>query len=101
MANLGKPPTKKKKRFGAPPPVEEASDTLVAPETAPATQPAAGAKKARAKTGRVEAFNTRVSAEFKTDFETEFFQGKLKRQFKTRAEFLEILLEEYKRQKDK
>lgn len=57
MKGSGKKPSN---RFGAPPAPEEASATLNAPETAPATPE----RKARAKTGRTMSWGTKVAPDF-------------------------------------
>jgi hypothetical protein len=56
---------KGKNRLGAVPDMEESSGNLDAPETAPA-QP--GTKKPRAKTGRTEPMNFKVTEEFQKAF---------------------------------
>jgi len=77
-------------RFGAPPQKDvENESVLDAPETAPA-------KKARRKTGRTIQFSTRVTPEFNEEFRVLAFEKRLKK-----VELLELLLEEYKRNKDK
>jgi hypothetical protein len=98
MADLSK--LKKRNRFGEPPPVEEAGDNLSSPETAPiapvlATGDTTGklARPAR-KTGRTEAFGTRVSADFLKEFKRIAFEDDLKF-----VELLELSLEAYKAQR--
>jgi len=81
----------KKNRLGKPP--TEASTTLEQPEHAPAAQDKP-AKKARKKTGRTEPFGTRVSPEFKEEFERLAFEDKLKN-----VELLEAMLAAYKAQR--
>ena len=77
-------------RFGKPPRKKmELENVLDAPETAPA-------KKARRKTGRTVQFSTRVTSEFNEEFRVIAFEKRLKK-----VELLVLLLEEYKRNKDK
>ena len=69
MANF---PSSAKRRFGAPPALDDTSGILAAPEVAPAapapqSAPSAG-RKTRKKTGRTVLFSTRVSAEFDSEF---------------------------------
>ena len=69
MANF---PSSAKRRFGAPPALDDTSGILEAPEVAPAAPappsvPSAG-RKTRKKTGRTVLFSTRVSAEFDSEF---------------------------------
>ena len=69
MANF---PNSAKRRFGAPPALEDTSGILAAPEVAPAApEPRSApstARKTRKKTGRTVLFSTRVSAEFDSEF---------------------------------
>ncbi|MDD5065245.1 MAG: hypothetical protein PHQ35_10875 [Phycisphaerae bacterium] len=98
MADLSK--LRKRNRFGDPPPVAEAGDNLSAPETAPAP-PAMEAgdmavkvgRPAR-KTGRTEAFGTRVSPDFLKEFKRVAFEDDLKF-----VELLELSLTAYKTQR--
>lgn len=85
------PKPKKKTRFGALP--EDDSKTLEQPELAPAA-PTEPKKKARKKTGRTEPFGTRVSPEFKEEFERMAFEDKMKN-----VELLEAMLAAYKAQR--
>jgi len=93
MATFGKKPAPKKKRLGAPPPLEDVSTTLVSPEHAP-TSPAE--RKARAKTGRTVPFGTKVTSEFDERFREVAFHAKLKH-----SELLEEMLTLYESEKDK
>lgn len=99
MADLSK--LKKRNRFGEPPPVAEAGDNLSAPETAPAIAPPPAdeptekwARPAR-KTGRTEAFGTRVSVEFLNEFKRVAFEDNLKL-----VELLELALVAYQAQRE-
>jgi hypothetical protein len=69
MANF---PNSAKRRFGAPPALEDTSGILAAPEVAPAAPEPRSApstsRKTRKKTGRTVLFSTRVSAEFDSEF---------------------------------
>lgn len=70
MANF---PNTAKRRFGAPPALEDTTGILAAPEVAPAApEPrivaASAGRKTRKKTGRTVLFSTRVSAEFDREF---------------------------------
>lgn len=70
MANF---PSSAKRRFGAPPALDDTSGILAAPEVAPAAPappnaPASTGRKTRKKTGRTVLFSTRVSAEFDSKF---------------------------------
>ena len=98
MADLSK--LKKRNRFGEPPPSEEAGDNLSAPEIAPAA-PVVEAEESTGKverparrTGRTEAFGTRVSPDFLKDFKRIAFEDDLKF-----VELLELSLEAYKAQR--
>lgn len=98
MADLSK--LKKRNRFGDPPPAEEAGDNLSAPEIAPAAPvveaeeiPGKVERPAR-RTGRTEAFGTRVSPDFLKDFKRIAFEDDLKF-----VELLELSLEAYKSQR--
>lgn len=89
MANLKKMQKPKKNRLGTPPAVDESPNNLEAPEIAPLdsetkTRPAR-------KTGRTEAFGTRVSPEFDKEFRRIAFEDGLKF-----VELLEVSLEAYK-----
>jgi len=92
MANLAKK-IKKKNRFGTPPSEKEAGDNLSAPENAPYPLIEKEKKKTRParRTGRTEAFGTRVSPEFLKDFKRIAFEDDLKF-----VELLEKSLESYK-----
>ena len=81
-------PTKKKKRFGSLP--EDGSTTLEQPEHAPAAPPTEKAKTARKKTGRTVPFGTRVSQEFRDQFDRLAFEDKLKN-----VELLEAMMAAY------
>jgi hypothetical protein len=66
-------PSSAKRRFGAPPALEDTNGILAAPEVAPAAPPSPSAsagtgRKTRKKTGRTVLFSTRVSAEFDSEF---------------------------------
>ena len=65
MVDLSKLKDRKRKRLGSPPGIEHAGENLAAPEHAPAA-PNVDVKKKRPKrkTGRTEAFATRISPEF-------------------------------------
>jgi hypothetical protein len=71
MANF---PNTAKRRFGAPPALDDTTGILTAPEVAPAApEPLRSAaastdRKTRKKTGRTVLFSTRVSAEFDREF---------------------------------
>ena len=93
MATFGKKPTPKKKRLGAPPPLEDVSTTLAAPEHAPSSP---AERKVRAKTGRTVPFGTKVTAEFDARFRTAAFHAKLKH-----SELLEEMLALYEGKTDK
>ncbi len=88
MATFGKKPEPKKKRLGVPPALEDVSGTLEAPEHAPA----APERKARAKTGRIVQFGTKVTPEFDERFRGIAFRAKLKH-----SELLEEMLEAYEK----
>lgn len=98
MADLSK--LKKRNRFGEPPPAADAGDNLSAPETAPIAPVVeageVGGKLSRParKTGRTEAFGTRVSADFLKEFKRIAFEDDLKF-----VELLELSLELYKAQR--
>lgn len=96
MADLSKL-KKKKNRFGTPPNAEEAGDNLNAPEVAPLSTNTNITKTPRParKTGRTEAFGTRVSPDFLKDFKRIAFEDNLKF-----VELLEKSLEAYKSQRD-
>lgn len=82
-------PAKKKTRFGSLP--DDDSTTLAQPEHAPAAPAEATAKKARKKTGRTVPFGTRVTEEFREDFDRLAFEDKLKN-----VELLEAMKQAYK-----
>ena len=84
-------PKRKKTRFGTLP--DDASTTLEQPETAPAA-PDEPKKKARKKTGRTVPFGTRVSEDFRTEFDRLAFEDKLKN-----VELLEAMMAAYKAQR--
>jgi hypothetical protein len=100
MADLSK--LKKRSRLGEPPAITAAGDNLSAPETAPAAEtttvmayePKDKLPRPARKTGRTEAFGTRVSAEFLNDFKRIAFEDNLKF-----VELLERSLEAYKAQR--
>lgn len=100
MADLSK--LKKRNRFGYPPLIEEAGDNLSAPEIAPAAQvveaeeSTSKVERLARRTGRTEAFGTRVSSDFLKDFKRIAFEDELKF-----VELLELSLEAYKAQRKK
>lgn len=94
MANLKKIQKTKKNRLGTPPTVDQSPNNLEAPETAP-LEPKAKTRPAR-KTGRTEAFGTRVSPEFNQEFRRIAFEDGLKI-----VDLLEASLEAYKQLKAK
>lgn len=98
MANLKKIQKTKKNRLGTPPSLEDTSNNLEAPETAPIDKPSEAVSKTRParKTGRTEAFGTRVSPEFDKEFRRIAFEDGLKF-----VELLEVSLEAYKQLKAK
>ena len=87
-----------KKRLGAPPPVDDASDNLKAPEVAPTAPVGAGGQTQRRsedgrsarRTGRTVQFATRVSEEFDMRF-----RQVAKRDGLLLAQLLEKTLEAY------
>lgn len=80
---------KGKNRLGAVPDLEESSGNLDAPETAPA-EPVK--RKPRAKTGRTEPLNFKVSEEFQQEFKQTALNNKLKL-----VELLERCFDQYKK----
>ena len=92
MKNLKK---LKKNRLGTPPTPEESPNNLKAPETAPLeTEITKPTGRPARKTGRTEAFGTRVSPEFNKEFRRIAFEDGLKF-----VELLEASLEAYKKLK--
>lgn len=89
-----------KKRLGAPPPIEEASNNLMAPEVAPVAPapvlPLVQREDGRTlrRTGRTIQFSTRVSQEF-----DDRFRAVAKRERILLAELLEKALDAYERSK--
>ncbi|QTR55447.1 hypothetical protein [Thiothrix unzii] len=98
MADLSK--LKKRNRFGDPPQVEAAGDNLSAPEVAPIAlavipnEATVKLSRPARKTGRTEAFGTRVSGDFLKEFKRIAFEDDLKF-----VELLELSLEAYKIQR--
>ena len=90
MAKLTKK-FKNKNRFGMPPSADEAGNNLSAPENAPSPIPPEKTPRPARKTGRTEAFGTRVSPEFLKEFKRLAFENDLKY-----VELLEESLEAYK-----
>ncbi len=92
MADLTK---LKRKNLGAPPPPEEASDNLAAPETAPPTphlEPKREDMRSARRTGRTVQFATRVTVDFDRRF-----RSVAKREKLLLAELLERALEAYQK----
>lgn len=86
------PKPTKKKRFGALP--DNASNTLEQPEHAPVAPTDTKSRTARKKTGRTVAFGTRVSQDFRDEFDRIAYEDKMKN-----VELLEAMLEAYKSQR--
>jgi hypothetical protein len=97
MANF---PNTAKRRFGAPPALDDTTGILAAPEVAPAapeprSAAASAGRKTRKKTGRTVLFSTRVSAEFDREFRATAERDNL-----LLTRLLELSFDAYRKQKN-